>query len=888
MLRKLPDCDGKCYVTSRGQSVLGVWMISIGSRARPVRVAYLVEETAKSSLILEAIFQHCYGLWGGRFHLIVPCVNGRPSDDFARWLEHYDPDIIYSYVDMGEAEISHIHEKYYPSFLVGHRILKSDISVRDFRPQLPFSPLTVETVLPISVGPSMHEIQNAEQIIEDFKGRAADDDFGKANFGEFLGATGRSFPRYLHQYAAPVQILADDDLQPRKRYALQNISTLPDSTEVVRRLTRGRVLTVAMLSATQAPRLDIPNSAWANAFSIVVGNSFVDRITFWNARSLYPRWRDGQHVDLVVPEESLSDVGLLEAISEFLLWRNHVDGAAQSGSPRVVLRSSSVAPQRLEEFASLLRQKRGIYLVDVQTINSVSGHVPSVSDLERSRLAFASGIGSAALQNWQRAEVTNSPFSMRAARPDHLRYCPPALVAPHAGAWACDLAIGRANDLSLYENVDQTWMLPRRLRLASAFRKSYQLSNGGAFVAPRVVLDGYLCLFSDTDTSLGPVELPGDHEAICLAYTAGRDWWPFSGRHDGDRLPAQIAYHAERSGNGRYFHGLLDMFGGVKNAQAVLLHEYWQLQFANLGASYTRAEHRQEKLASLLRKKFRTKLDQELSGSIDAISDEMVRYSDTNKGRLPRIDWTSMQRDHESFIKRYWEEHPARDDEGDVEEWVRSQRDSLEASVQALCRIGILHQGYESKCRKCLHRTWVPVDKLKPIIVCEICRTETAAPIARSWEFRISEFVREALRSQGVLPLFWALSRSRHMQEQCFYFDGPLDLYFTPEGYRKHHVDTDVDLTIVRDGKVEIVEAKSSVRHLSAAIDFAEVAKRVRPDIATIAVMEESSPKTVAIFKSYVEALSGSGIEPRLLTLRPDRDLARDPSMSSYQSYRVF
>ena len=43
-------------------------------RPRPIRVAFLVQGGAHEQLVLDGIFADCYYRWGGRFSLIVPCI----------------------------------------------------------------------------------------------------------------------------------------------------------------------------------------------------------------------------------------------------------------------------------------------------------------------------------------------------------------------------------------------------------------------------------------------------------------------------------------------------------------------------------------------------------------------------------------------------------------------------------------------------------------------------------------------------------------------------------------------------------------------------------------------------------------------------------------------
>lgn len=74
-------------------------------RSRPVRVAFLVDDHEHSSVMLDAIFKSCMGRWGGRFSLLVPATSTGPNEAYLNWLQAFDPDIIYSYVDLCDGEI---------------------------------------------------------------------------------------------------------------------------------------------------------------------------------------------------------------------------------------------------------------------------------------------------------------------------------------------------------------------------------------------------------------------------------------------------------------------------------------------------------------------------------------------------------------------------------------------------------------------------------------------------------------------------------------------------------------------------------------------------------------------------------------------------------------
>lgn len=121
------------------------------TRTRPIRVAFLVESSEASQTILTAIFQACFRFWGGRFSLIVPCQDGAPLAGFRAWLKAYDPDVIYSYVDLSDVDQAKLHEDLYPAHLVRHRDPRDDerADIRAWSPALPIAPLGISTLLPL-------------------------------------------------------------------------------------------------------------------------------------------------------------------------------------------------------------------------------------------------------------------------------------------------------------------------------------------------------------------------------------------------------------------------------------------------------------------------------------------------------------------------------------------------------------------------------------------------------------------------------------------------------------------------------------------------------------------------------------------------------------------
>jgi hypothetical protein len=89
------------------------------ARARPVRVAFLIDEAEANSSLLDAIFANCHGRWGGRYSPIILCENGKPKNSYHAWLGLYDPDVIYSYINLDEAAVAYYHETFAPAYVLG-------------------------------------------------------------------------------------------------------------------------------------------------------------------------------------------------------------------------------------------------------------------------------------------------------------------------------------------------------------------------------------------------------------------------------------------------------------------------------------------------------------------------------------------------------------------------------------------------------------------------------------------------------------------------------------------------------------------------------------------------------------------------------------------------
>ena len=838
------------------------------SRARPVRVAFLIEKNEHAEITLDAIFKRCFGFWGGRFSLIVPCEAGRPKPAYNAWLEKFDPDIIYSYIDLENSVVDHIHEWLYPSFLVRHKTFREKIDAHTLHPRLPTDPLKVSTLLPIAAGPALFEAAQPTRVI-DSMGSVSDDRFLQDNFGSWTGSLGTSFPGYLRQYAHVLYVVADDEAQPRERYIRPPDETINSPLAVLNAFSDGRVAPAALLSAMFAPRLELDRSPLGVAFNIVAGDTYEDRLLYWNARSHFPKWQDSGSVDLRVPTAFLENASAIELIGNFLKVRNRIMGN-QGGTPLAMVRSSSISEDKLKAFAAELKKYHTWASFRVEKFESADTCVPAPEKLAHSSFLASDSSLFRASSVWNETPFQDNEIKISPPAPDHLRYSSTALLSPHEGQWAVDLDIDRQLNYSQHSNVRQKWRLPRRLRMTSSFVAWYELQSPGQLMVPRVSAPGLLTLYANTGSKFPTISEPDDFAAFKKSFLRGKDWYQFDGGPD--RPLVQLCQGFERSENGRYFWGVLQMFGDLNDANEILLSKFWQRQFERLGASSAQSELRRDEVERTLKKRFRSRtLDFGKDSDLTRLTNIVLQQAEHYRSHIPALSWDELAKAFTESQNREWQRNPPPEaiPDNELAEMRDHELRSFTSQVKWLSRIGILHQGYEHKCKKCLHRSWIGIDNVQRELKCEVCSIAEAAPVSQPWRFRLNEFLREALRKHGILPIFWTLSELRHFREEWFYFEGPSDIWFDTDA---EGPDSDLDLVCVSNGIVFICEIKQSARQLRKAKDFSTTIRRLRPDVGVIAVMEPLSARASESFNEFKENLQGSGIETKLISLKDQNE----------------
>ena len=835
------------------------------SRTRAVRVAFFVERGEESHPILDAIFKYCFSIWGGRFSLIIPCSSGIPDSDYDHWLQRFDPDIVYSYVALDIELQKAIHERCYPSELLGHPDHGQPEIERRFAPDIRLAPLSVSSLVPLEAARQRGGRQARLLLINEWWGE--DCRFIRDSFGRVLDSVGGSLPHALDEYASVLTVIPAARKEKASHYFRENADTVESVIELLKLAGKdGRVRSSSQLSALESARPNLESHEWSRSFNIVAGDSFDDRLLYWNARQRFPTWRDGAVVDLRVPRACLVDADFLCALSSYLKKVNTVSWQG-GGHYHATIRSTSLPISDLEAAKSVLSEANNWISFDTKMAGSASDCIPSKETLERAMVPRRAGGGSGG-SLWKHMRFDEGDLRVDVHMPEHLRHAPSTLVSPYLGCWAQDISIGRGKPAAYSWTTESVWHLPRRLRMTDSFLRPYELPDSMVVASPRTTLEGGLAVYTNTDGQSLFLRVPTDSDSISHALRRGNDWLPVSDEAKAPRLVSDV----RRSSAGRHFWGVHQLFGDLNSASSFLLHAFWRdrlIQLRAIESKSTSKEHTKKRVAKLMRGKT---FEGNNEDHVETMAAIVERAANELKFGVKHLEWGELSSSFSAFRADYHtssNRHAFHQDESDREHYDREEEESLARALQSLCARGVFHQGILHACRQCHHKSWVSIDSISSRISCEVCGNAVPAPVDRQWSFRLNQFLFESLRLNGVGPLFWALNRIKGFHPASFWFEGPLDVFLEDSADPKTN-ETDIDITAVVDGKVIMCEVKQSDRDLPRAADLASFYMKLRPDVGMLAVMEPISAKTQKTFDELSGRLQGTGIEPRLVTLSSD------------------
>lgn len=792
--------------------------VTISQRAVPIQVCYIIPIDAPAAM-LSAIFQECYERWGGRDSLLIPMLSDGTIDErYWAWARALDPDIIYSYVDLDVTLLERIDHDLMPTIVKVHR---NDLRPGDFRPMHDDAAagLTAMSLLPMLSNIDRLGPPRRYALVSAFQSWTRDafvtDSFGLNPYGP-----GWAQAEMVRKYVDTLALGSQASAQRGHNADFE----VGDATALLRTISDGTYLGLTMAQLSGWGYGDVfydATSAW-RTFNIVVGDSTLDRIAFWNCRIGPDDYQRRSIVAVRVDADRLQDPEFVDALALFISRWN--TSTSPNGPSHAAIRSSSIGQAQLRPLVEVLLKKN--VHATVETFSDANACVPK-GETRRGIVRY--GLD----QRYLESKIPLSP-----EQPAHLVNVGPVSTWFTQGSWALRLLIKREPK---YSNVSYSSIpsmpIPRRwqaVRSVVGGHPAKAATGGDLRLLVKSAQKPPILSFTDDDAAF-----------VASLFVPSHYLWTTDPRNV---LPRPDAIYPQTSSAGRHLIGFLNRLGDIRVAYDMLEDQFWKAVLLDMAVPREAfdAKKRSElaqKLQNIVAKKGPNKLDD--VADFENLAETVARVA-------PDLKSPDARRNYDWFVEMYRETDDAkrpRDSGLGPDEIKREIDEEVERKLRECCIDGVLVQGHAWRCPRCLHTNWATVADVRPILRCEVCLRETALPANFTWDFLLDNYAEIGLRERGLRGLVWALGYLSGSSDS-FIFAPPLDLMHNGKKL------TDADIACVADQKFVIGEVKESARHINDRLgdSLVSVARLVRPDVVVLACYDPTSVNVVNVQVQRMQA----------------------------------
>lgn len=760
--------------------------IQVKAANRPIKIAYLIphEESKINHWIIDAVFNESYTRWAGALTLLIPTNNDSFSiNEYERWLKLYDPDFVYTYVDLEKEFIEKLDHLCCPiAFLCYKDNLQISDKTRwqDYLPkwELYFRPISSLTTIHSPYADYQRNLGSDKIVLTQY-GINREERFLTDNYGTNFNLLNCTNPR---KGLFETCCLAPKDLPENMSVGTTRITSF---AEVISHIANNKVISIsrlAMIHSKSVPRVK-PRS-WGNNFDLFVGDSCLDRIHFWNGRR-FSLDNYGVTDALLVNGDLLNDTEFVKSLGQFFDKHNY--RGQDLGSPRVAIRSYSHTEKELSHIIDKLVKCTFNQVLIINPHDTPA--ILTGEDLEN--------YDSDKSEDVKTFKVSENNNTFQPDEPEHFKYTPPRYRGINKGQWAIELAIERHNDLSRFSNVIDIWKLPRRKKMTRAFTANLsRVSNNHLltilptterfpFLSDSVKNDCYFDLSLPDDSTifrfliLDLPDLPTDDLRSSLNHDSYKD----------------IAI----SDKGQSLRGVISMFDNRVDESACLTNKFWR---EIIRGSQTVIDKDGKAKKVILEK-----------------TDHIFKYNEMF-GFLPT---------HRSFKDKLKNELRI----SNVNEYLRN---NFTETLESMIYKNIFYQVYQKRCSYCGHSNTRTFDNMKKENVCEICARTYFAPIDIEWKYKLNDFIYRSLCEHNGLTVLWALNNFQDRGiRNSFYYLPEVDLFLKEDNNEPKN---EIDILCVLEGKFYATEVKKSANNFTKKSDeidkFIEKIKLIRPDVAQL------------------------------------------------------
>jgi hypothetical protein len=849
---------------------------AIFAKTRPIKTAFLLNETAQFDAMCNGLVKWSTESWGGRQSILTMLNDNSLTSDAWQELIHFDPDIIKSFAPISDKLLGELDARLSPWRIIEPKEQfekqenkKNPIGDAEFGESIQSACFPVwPTELNLkSLGKSF--FGNRPLLLFTFSKNCpvVFRRFIHRNFGTydqwFDLATGK--PRYFGWMEnvlkkIPIERLeysSINDLQTLCA-AMERMSGTPPSTGGWKPATAFAVL--CELSGIHLPKNYLALGAFDCRYRVIVGSQVSDFVFYW--RNCLNEgdgvWRNPFRHCLWVPSELIQEPMFVTALKN---WLYHFTQQGNSNSRTAELSSVSLSTNDLNLLADALRTGAVRVPVQVETAITIQ---------ERWRGQHADRRQIRQIMTLHNADDVQRITADERKLTHELR--PPAILQEEIamGIWAVDIQIEREPREGGLSEQDW-WVLPRKSGrgLADAmFRAPTRISRDGLFAIQIERTSKW------PDTLTTPqlkLQLPADNDVMRSIFLVRRFPWDYSDARE-KRLKIEPSVIDMRiSDAGRKLRGLIDLFGGFWHAQTYWERAFWREIFCRMAGRGVKYDANFcDQTEKLIQKELKAQIPAVLEDTRTKIAQRIGhRVLGIVGERLPGISMTHAQMEE---VRTRLAQLQAEQSDSAIE-YVAGDMIVHRAGVEPvtfeefkdglseLVNLNVLRMGMNLGCLRCRLQHWIKVDALRKSDLCPGCGSEMLLPPEAAWSYRLNPLVHHCVNSRA-LAVWQALAELAHRPDSFFYSPSAELVFARPIN---GHSIQELDVLSVTGGELLIGEVKDGDVERSDFEKLAAIAQVVRPDRVAMFVPQDANVSDW--FKQFREHLVPFDIRGELFQL---------------------
>ena len=854
---------------------------TIFAKARPVRTAFILNESAEFDAVCDGLARWSAEFWGSRQSVVALSKENSLTDDAWQELIRFDPDTIHSFAPIPDKLLDELHTRLSPWHIkepqprhdagelknqtnapvqnplqwIVEGIQFAGVPVPPTEQNLKAIPIPAITKHPLLL---FNFSKDCPLSLRRFIHR---------NFGTydqwFDLRTGT--PRFLGWMENLLKKIPADQIEYLPINDMSSLCTAMERMSGTPPQKGGWKLPMAFtvpceLSGIHLSKHYLAQGAFDYKYRVIVGSQLQDFVFYWRncLNEGEGVWREPFRHCLWIPSELIQEPAFIAALKN---WLYRFTGQGNSNNRTVELTSVSLSSNELTPLADALRAGTFRVPTQLETAEKIE---------ERWRSERAQHQGTRHLMNLQTSDSAQRIQADERTLTRELR--PPEVIQDDVpmGIWAVDIQVEREPREGGLREQDW-WMLPRRSGrslVASIFRVPARISRSGLFsiraertsIWPPTVTTPHIKL-----------QLPADEDVLrglLLSYHAS---WEYGDAREERIKIDPVVTDMRISDAGRKLRGVIELFGGFWHAQNYWERAFWRetfCQMAGRGAKYdasfcsqTEAVIQKELKAQLpsVVEDIKAKIGQRITHRVLGIVGE----------RLPGnpLSFDEMEKERLRFEKLHTEQKDS------AIEYMAGNTivhhagvepitsDELKDGLEELVRLDVFRMGMNVRCPRCRLLHWFKAAALQQSDSCPGCGSAMLLLPETAWTYQLNPLVRHCVNSRA-LAVWQALAELAHRPTSFFYAPSSELAFAQPinGGLIK-----ELDVLSVTDGELLIGEVKDGDVEAADFDKFATIAKVIRPDRAAMFV-----PNGVNVdgwFKQFREQLAPLGVRGELFQL---------------------